>query len=159
MPIVEQDIASGRPPTVALFYEMFSSADTKPIFTLKKKDHNGFLSLHKLYLELTEEDPSEVAFAEHVFGHWQYWQDVANTNKLKPYIEEMRKEASMIRKRRVLEGIAKKIKLGTANLGETKLYFEYMDSSEKPTKPTKQKNPNTIISDEVNRDFERLKIV
>lgn len=95
--------AKNTPRTTSLFYELSSKDASLWLFTTKNEDHTlndgrVLLSFRKLYLELTEEDPTEYNFAVSVFHTWDHWERVCDTAKLKPMIEQLRKE-NMIRQK------------------------------------------------------------
>lgn len=83
----------GRYRTRSLFLETIN-ADTplETIFTLKPRDHRGKISLKRLYLELALPD-SEYDFAITVFGEWEHWKKLCESNNwFKPYLKAWREE-------------------------------------------------------------------
>lgn len=84
----------GRFLTRALFFETSGIAGTRdkypPPFTLKEDDYKDYKSLRKIYLEY--EDPTEYSFAIEVFGSWDHWQRLLNTEWFIPHIEDWRLE-------------------------------------------------------------------
>lgn len=93
--------------TLSLFYELTGSDKSTVVYTLKDKDHKGYPSLKRLYLE--EGDTTEYLFSIKYLDGFEHWQMIANAEWFKPFItqwrEELRakKEAEYIRK---LEEIA-----------------------------------------------------
>ena len=79
----------GRPRTQSLFYEMRNPDYTSP-YTLKDYDHEGRLSMYKLYLEIG--DPTEYEFAQQVLGSWTHWEKLSSCEWFKPYLTRWRRE-------------------------------------------------------------------
>ena len=78
--------------TESLFYEMGRKGATglEPVFTLKERDHKGYLSIRRKYLEIA--DPTEYKFAQKMFRSWDHWKTLTNSKFFKPHLESMREE-------------------------------------------------------------------
>lgn len=59
-------------------------------FTLKEDDHEGYVSMKKLYLQYN--DPTEYQFAIEVLGNYSHWKLLSNCDWFKPYVESWRDE-------------------------------------------------------------------
>lgn len=59
----------GKPKSKDLFFEYNKDS----VLSLSKELKEGTVSLAKLYVTLTVDDPSEVLFAEEVFGDVGFW--------------------------------------------------------------------------------------
>ena len=81
--------AQGRFRTQSLFWES-RNPSFPAVFTTKDRDHQGALSLHRLYMEIS--DPTEYLFAIKCFGSWKHWQALSSTNWFKPTVLEWRAE-------------------------------------------------------------------
>lgn len=84
----------GRFLTRALFFETSGIAGTRtkypPPFTLKEQDYKNYKSLRQIYLSY--EDPTEYSFAIDVFGSWDHWDKLQNSDWFIPHLEEWRLE-------------------------------------------------------------------
>ncbi len=57
-----------------LIRDIFSEWNPDALLTLDKNGKEGKICLFKLYMAHTVDDPSEVVFAEEVFGDLFFWQ-------------------------------------------------------------------------------------
>ncbi len=73
-----------------LFYEY--SKDTC-LYTLKDKDHKGFPSLYRLYME--EADLTEFIFAGKYLESWEHWQLLQECSWFKEYLNRWRTELEL----------------------------------------------------------------
>ncbi len=74
-----------------LFFEQCYGKDEKlAVYTLKDVDHEGYLSLYRLYMELG--DLKEYSFAETYLDGFEHWEMICRTSWFKPYLERWRKE-------------------------------------------------------------------
>lgn len=81
--------SQGRFRTQSLFWE--SRIDGyEPIFTTKKYDHEGCLSLYRKYMEIA--DPTEYQFALRIFGNWDHWKALQRAKWFQKELEEWREE-------------------------------------------------------------------
>ena len=62
--------AQGRFRTQSLFWEM-RHPDYPPVFTLKKYEHEGCVSMYEKYMEIA--DPTEYQVAIRLLGSWDHW--------------------------------------------------------------------------------------
>lgn len=76
--------------TKSLFLEESYMDQSSVLYTLKDQDHNGFPSLYRLYMEMS--DPTELEFARAYFDGWEHWLMIANASWFKPYIAKWREE-------------------------------------------------------------------
>ena len=105
-----------KPRTKSLFYELSYDDPSDSIFTLKEENiiahERPLVSLHKLYMSLVPNDPTEYEFAMQVFGSWDCWTAICNSPPLKPYINKWRKEAEVKVKSQAIQSIAEEMKSG-----------------------------------------------
>lgn len=73
-----------------LFYETTLEDKSTVVYTLKDKDHKGYPSLKRLYLE--EEDLSEYNFANKYLDNYEHWLMLVNSLWFKEYLESWREE-------------------------------------------------------------------
>lgn len=100
-------------------YNTQNVADTKSIFcehdhkgqlTLNREGKEGKIPLFKLFMKLVVDDPSEVTFAEEVFGDYVYWTKLRSTSWFKPYYEEWSDVATEKRKQIAFQAIMNEVK-------------------------------------------------
>lgn len=111
MPIVNRDdiwTPNNRPKFLCLFQEFKQTADEKPIFTLRD-EKEGLISLKRLFIKLTIDDPTEATFADEVFGDIYWWMEVRDHKMLKPHIDKWREEAELIRKSIAFKALYKEV--------------------------------------------------
>ena len=82
--------AYGRRYLKGLFYEETLADKSTVVYTLKEKDHEGYPSLYRLYMECR--DPTEHRFASKYLDNWSHWLELCECNWFKPFIEAWRKE-------------------------------------------------------------------
>lgn len=101
VPYTEEQIAEafelmkdkmGRFRTQSLFWEM-RIPDYPPFFTVKKHDHEGCISLHRMYLQIA--DPTEYQVAMRLFGSWDHWKALQGSKWFRDLLEEMRAELKL----------------------------------------------------------------
>lgn len=64
-----------------------------PTFTIAKEDHDGYLSLYKLFMKYYK-DPTEMHFIDDVFdGDILHWEALKSSPKFKPHYENWKREA------------------------------------------------------------------
>ena len=87
-----------------LFFEKNRMEDRQGChYTLKDRDHQGFPSLYRLYME--KEDLTEWGFAQAYLDGWEHWDILCNCLWFKPYVERWRKELELKIKGRALSNI------------------------------------------------------
>lgn len=79
--------------TKALFFEVAVDDKSNVMYTLKDKDHKGYPSLYRLYMDMA--DPLEINFAEAYLDGWEHWQMICDTVWFKPYIKRWRHELQL----------------------------------------------------------------
>ena len=97
-----------RPKTLCLIKELCKQGIDDPIFTVRD-EKEGYISLQKLYVEHTINDPSEAEFADLVFGDFIYWMHLRETPKFKPFVEEWRLIADAKRKSKAFKAIVREV--------------------------------------------------
>lgn len=101
--------------TSALFVETATHSKDYILFTLKGEDYKGFESFPKLFLSLTEKDPTEYDMAMTIFGSWEHWVDIANSAKLKPVMKKLREEVSVRQKSAAMKFMIKEVETNSRN--------------------------------------------
>lgn len=146
----------------ALFLETSLEPD-RVLYTLKNHDHQGFPSIHRLYLE--ENDPTEYRVANKYFEDWDHWESLCNSSFFKPYVEKMRAELEIRYRSESLANIIETANKGGRDSFQASKYIAEK-GWEKP-KPGQKGRPSKeaiareahSIASERNRledDFERI---
>jgi len=126
--------SSGPYMTKALFYEITNDQDSA-VFTLKEQDYpitntespaygKTMLSLRRLFVEYTLDDPTEVTFSDKVFGSWRAWSAICRSPVLAPYLEEWREEAAVRRKSLAFKSVVEEATGGRSALQASKYLIE-----------------------------------
>jgi len=116
--------------SVSLFYELCYDRPEHAVFTLKEDDHqadNGktYISLHKLYVNLVPNDPTEYEFALTVFGSWDVWLTIKKSPKIRGEYDKWRREAEVKIKSIAIRHVAEEMKSGgRSSFGAAKLLLE-----------------------------------
>ena len=118
-----------KPRTKSLFYELSYDDPSDSIFTLKEEDivahGRPMMSLHKVYMAMVPNDPTEYEFAMTVFGSWDCWKAICNSPPLKPHVNKWRKEAEVKVKSEAIKSIAEEMKTGgRSSFSAAKLLLE-----------------------------------
>lgn len=115
--------STGAMRTTALFKET-ASKDENPIFTLSNNPKEGYVTLKDIYMDFCVLDPTEVTFADHVFGSWTHWKKISNSNFFQDYILEWREEAAVRRKSLAFKAMIKDVQEGKNTLVAGKYLIE-----------------------------------
>lgn len=108
MPLLEPDqlyTPGGLRLSRALFKEM-NDGSSQPYFTLGR-DKGELPSLRGIFIELVEDDPTEVTFAEHVFGDYSFWVHLTKAKWMQSHLEEWRLITDSRRKAKAFKAIVK----------------------------------------------------
>ncbi|MCA9340380.1 MAG: hypothetical protein KDA17_05690 [Candidatus Saccharibacteria bacterium] len=77
-----------------LFFEKRRSADQDTaVYTLKDRDHNGYPSLYRLYMEAN--DPTEWRFAHEHLDGYEHWTMLCECEWFQPFLTRWRKELEL----------------------------------------------------------------
>lgn len=96
-------IHTGQRKLRGLFFETVMSDKTGVVYTLKNRDHEGYPSFYRLYMET--DDPTEYAFAVQYLDGWDHWETLCECNWFKPYITKWRREIEIRAKAQALNKI------------------------------------------------------
>lgn len=86
-----------------LFYETTLSDKSTVVYTLKDRDHEGYPSLYRLYMET--DDPTEYLFATQYLDGWDHWETLCQCTWFKPYIDKWRRELEIKHRAMALQNI------------------------------------------------------
>jgi predicted DNA-binding protein len=107
--------------TRQLFYETTNSDKSTVLFTLKDKDHHGFPSLYRLYMETN--DPTEWRFATTYLDNWSHWETLCACAWFKDYLYRWRKELEL---RLKSENLARLMALASSSSREASTASKYL---------------------------------
>jgi hypothetical protein len=116
--------------TKSLFYELCYKDPTYALFTLKENDLealNGktYLSLHKLFVSMVPNDPTEYEFALTVFGSWDVWSRIRKSPELVREYKKWRAEADIKIKSQAIKSIAEEmVSNGRSSFSAAKLLLD-----------------------------------
>ena len=79
----------GRFRTQSLFWES-RHPDMAPVFTKKKQEHHGCISMYEKYMEIG--DPTEYQAAIKLLGSWDHWQKLCQLPWFMEMLSEWREE-------------------------------------------------------------------
>lgn len=129
----------------------------EPIFTVRD-EKEGYISLRKLYIQYVSVDPSEASFAEAVFGDVGYWLHLRENKTLKPFFDEWRVEAEVIRKSMAFKSIVEEVQTkGRSSYSAAKFLIEEpWKDKRNPKVKEESKETTSRASLQVKSDIERL---
>lgn len=116
--------------TKSLFYELCYDDPQHAVFTLKETDleaNNGktYVSMHRLFVSMVPNDPTEYEFALLVFGSWDIWDRVRKAPNIKVFYKKWRAEADIKIKSEAIRSIAEEMKSGgRSSFSAAKLLLE-----------------------------------
>lgn len=148
--------SNGQARTNSLFSETARPGDT-PIMSLNG-GREDLPCLRDLYVPLVANDPSEVSFAEAVFGEVRYWLRLRQAVFMPKYLEEWETLADTKRKQLAFEAILKEIREGGRSSFTAAKYLIEEPWKDKRSPEVKERNKKTT-SDAASffkEDIERL---
>jgi hypothetical protein len=148
---------NGIAKTNSLFSEVARQGD-EPIMSLNGISRPDLPCLRDLYVPMVARDPSEVTFAETVFGDLRYWLKLRDAVFMPKYLEEWNHMADVKRKQLAFEAVIKEIENeGRSAFSAARYIIE--EPWKGRTKAVKEKVTKT--ADEAKgfwkEDFDRLK--
>ncbi len=96
-------IHTGQRKLRGLFYETTLADKAGVVYTLKDRDHEGYPSLYRLYMEA--DDPTEYTFAVANLDSWDHWEMLCKCSWFKPYVTRWRRELEVRAKAKALLAI------------------------------------------------------
>jgi hypothetical protein len=157
----------GRYMTGALVREQYqpNHVKFKPIFTIKDYDHDGLISMKRVYME--EADPTEYRPAMKLFGDWGHWQKFLTLEWFKPIVESWREELEIKLRSDAIKGIVSMSKQeNPTGLNAMKFLAnkEYVPDEKKRGRPSKKEIARNMkiqqgIKNETEEDMKRLGLI
>lgn len=150
----------------ALFFETAVDVERPDcLYTLKQEAHEGYPSIHQLYVSLS--DASEYSFALSYFDNLSHWKKLTACNWFKPYLEAMREELDLKLRAEALNNL-KNIAADKSNKSHYLANKFIIENGLAPKKDARGRPSNEKIkeaasqlfktSEEVNEDYERLNL-
>lgn len=146
-----------------LFFEETLADKSSVVYTLKDRDHEGYPSLYRLYMETG--DPTEWKFATQHLDGWEHWERLCESPWFKPYVERWRRELHLRISSDSLARIMAESKTNsrgsfTANRYLLERGWEPKDSKRagRPSKDTIRAEAKRIASEttQITNDYERI---
>lgn len=144
-----------------LFYE-FAQNKENVVYTLKREDHEGYPSLHRLFLEIA--DVTEYRFATQCLDSWEHWEQLSACTWFQPYLEKMRRELEVSQRSTALSKIMEASKGGTRDAFIAAKYIaEGWDKPKsgkgRPSKDDIRKAANEIAEDKSRIEADYLRLI
>jgi nitrate reductase alpha subunit len=146
-----------------LFYEETLADKSTVVYTLKDKDHEGYPSLYRLYMETR--DPTEWRFATRHLDGWEHWERLCDSSWFKPYVERWRRELHLHIASESLARIMAEAKTSSRDSFTANRYLlergwlpKEKGVAGRPSKEAVRKEASRIASEsqQVTSDFERI---
>lgn len=118
-----------------LFHEMAMESKDRVLYTLKDRDWEGYPSIQRLYLELS--DPSEYLIATTLFDGVEHWERICETEWFKPVLEKMRHSLDLKLKSEALQELIKDARSGSLSSKASAKYI--LDKGYNAVSPTKRR--------------------
>lgn len=151
---------SGAVLTQGLFVEMSQANKEDAPYTLKDQDivRKGIthLSLKKLYLASTLDDPTEYHFISTYLYSLDHWDKLCDCNFFIPHLDIWRRTKDMRMKAEMLQIIRTEARSesGKNKYGAAKTILDSLEKKEKNAK--EDSAPKQVQDDPYNKDYERL---
>jgi len=150
------------PYTQAIFYEWVGE---KGLVNLGSEEKKGTFPLRKIFVPMTIKDPTEVSFAEYVFGDYSYWEYLERRTRswTAKHIAEWRKQADIGRKSLAFQTIMAELEEGKSSYQAAKYLIEEpwkvknSDDKRKARKEIRETAEEAFEQEGVQEDFQRLK--
>lgn len=145
--------------TKQLFYETADVEREFVLYTLKNEDHEGFPSLRRLYMEISDE--TEFKVADTLFGGWPHWKKLLQCSWFLEYLQEWREELRVKTTSLSLSKLILAAEKGDAKVNQYLLDRELRLSRSSVGRPTKAKIKQEAAllvqaQDDIKEDLKRL---
>lgn len=145
--------------TKQLFFETAFTERDRVLYTLKDEDHQGYPSIRRLYLEMSDE--TEYKFASTYFGGWPHWKRLLGCSWFMDYLSEWREELRVKEAGESLARLKLAAKGGRLDLDKYLLDRGLSDKKSPVGRPTKERiksEAQKIVLDQrdISDDFSRI---
>lgn len=144
--------------TRSLFKETCAS-DDKPVASLSRHKQEGLVFIREAYIAFCVDDPTELEFAEAVFGDYSHWHAMKDASWIKPYLEEWRLICDAKRKSEAFKGIINEVKTGGRSAFTAAKFLIDEPWIDKRNKDAKKRSDasNRAARQDVDADVERMR--
>lgn len=142
--------------TQSLFREFFPETG---LITLSKHEVDGCINLRQIYISFCIEDPTEVLFAESVFGDYSFWENLRGLSWMKPHVEEWERICDVKRKQKAFAALIQDAtdKDSRTRVTSAKYLIDEPWKGRKKETKEKVKESTTEAFSQVRSDYERMK--
>lgn len=148
--------SQGLPRTKSLFKEW--AGEGAPL-CLSKHEIDGCINLRSLYISFCVDDPTEVEFAEAVFGDWEYWSHLSSISWMKAELDKWREVAAVKRKAKAFTTLirdASDSKSRTKTTSAKYLIEESWRNKKSPVVKKDVEKTTELAYDRIKEDAERV---
>ena len=147
---------NGKMKTQSLFREFFPETGQ---LTLSKHDTDGCINLRQIYISFCIDDPTEVTFAESVFGDYAFWENLRSLVWMKPNVEEWERIADVKRKQKAFATLIQDAtdKDSRTSVTSAKYLIDEPWKGRKKETKEKVKESTSEAFSQVRHDLERMK--
>lgn len=133
------------------------ATDEGAIFTLAKTNKDGYISLGKLFVQFTVDDPTEATFAEEVFGDISYWLRVREMSLLRLHLRDWREQADILRKKEAFKAVMTEVKTnGRSSFTAARFLIEEPWKHQGKKKEIKQTTEAAYSAPDIQEDLNRI---
>jgi len=148
--------AKGKYVTKACFAELPRLPGYEPTFTLSADDHDGLLSMEKLFLSYYT-DPTEYLFVQEVFeGDFKHWEEMKTGVVMKEYYEDWKQKALKKLQSEVMQKLIESA-IEKNNVQAIKYLLDMQVEKTKVGRPKKEKKVEEVDQKDLLADIARLK--
>ena len=145
---------NGKMLTKSLFREIVGG--DAPL-SLGRHEREGCINLRSLYISLCVDDPTEVVFAETVFGDWTFWDNLRSSPLLRKHVEEWREVCEVKRKSLAFASLIEEVKKGgRGRLAAAKYLIDEPWKGKSKKVREKVNETSSLASKEIKEDLKRL---
>lgn len=144
--------SSGARYTRGLFYETTLEDKSTVVYTLKDRDHKGYRSLKKLYLE--EADTTEYTFSQKYLDGYDHWLLLVQSEWFKPFVTEWREELRVKKEQQYIRQLEEIVAQGGKD--RTSALKTLLERVRKPREALKRGRPRLDTSFEDKRALDAL---
>jgi hypothetical protein len=142
---------NNKPVNRGLFRDVVLSKYNK-LYLEHKNGDEELPVLRDLYFQHCKTDPTEYTLAVSVFGSWEFWEQLTDSNDIKPVIDTWRKEIDMYLRSQAVQSIAKQAKEGSFQGAKWLYDHKFWDKA--PKKKRSPKEDGAAV--QIRRDLSRL---
>lgn len=152
----KRQTVKGKYITKACFVELPRLENYTPSFTLSAEDHDGLLSMEKLFLKYYT-DPTEYLFVQEVFeGDFKHWETMKTAQIISEYYEDWKQKALKKLQSEVMQKLIESA-IDKNNIQAIKYLLDMQVEKQKAGRPKKEKKVEEVDQKDLLADIARLK--